>query len=95
MVLTEKVRAKLGGSPDKGREMVVYHVTGLAAGANNISAPAIGLHTIVHSDFWPEEITMSTDAIYGDCMLSTFDGVAVVVTCQIAADSGTLMAWGY
>jgi len=93
MVLLEKVRTRLGGG-DKGREMAVYHVTGLAAGANNISAPTIGLHYIDHSDFWPEVISMSTDAATADCVLSTFDGHAVVVTCTVAGDSGTLMAWG-
>ena len=93
MVLTEKVRAKLGGG-DTGRHMVVYHVTGLAAGANNISAESLGLHRIVHSDFWPEVIAFSTDAASSDCIMSTFEGQAVVITCRKASDSGTLMAWG-
>ncbi|MFH1617232.1 MAG: hypothetical protein ABIB65_01505 [Candidatus Margulisiibacteriota bacterium] len=93
MVLTEKVRAKLGGG--ENGLMVVYYVSELAAGANNISAPAIGMNKIVHSDFWPESMTMSTDAESADCIMSTFDGDTVAVTCSQPGDSGTLMAWGH
>ena len=97
MVLTEKVRAYLGGG-EKGREMVVYHVTDLAAGANNISAEALGLHMIDHSDFWAEIATTCAIATSIFPILGTFAGQAVTITtCPTdgAGDSGTLMAWGY
>ena len=97
MVLTEKVRAYLGGG-EKGREMVVYHVTDLAAGANNISAEALGLHMIDHSDFWAEIALTSSIATSIFPILSKFDGHAVTITTvptDGAGNSGTLMAWGY
>jgi len=95
MVLTEKVRMKLGGSPDEGRQAVVYRVSDMAAGANNISAESLGLHQIVHGDFWPEVVHFSTDATSMDHVLSTFEGGNVTVTCRQPSGSGTLMAWGY
>ena len=95
MVLTEKVRAKISGG-ETGL-MAVYHVTGLAAGANNISAPTLGMHNIIHADFWPEVSTTSAIATSVFPILGTFEGTHVTVTtCPTdgAGDSGTLMAWG-
>jgi len=95
MVLTEKVRAKISGG-ETGL-MVVYHVTALAAGANNISAPTLGMHNIIHSDFWPEISTTSAIATSIFPILSKFDGHAVTITTvptDGSGNSGTLMAWG-
>lgn len=91
IALTEKVRAKMHG----GVNFCVYEVTGLAAGANNITAASIGLKTVTVADFRPFVATTSAAATTAVALLTTYSGTTVTVTCLDDGDAGSLRAYGY
>ena len=94
MVLTEKVRAKLGG----GCQMAVWEVTALAAGANNISAPALGLEYITIAEFIPTVGVTSAAATSWFPILGTNSGTHVTITTvptDGANNAGSLQVYGY
>ena len=91
IALTEKIRAKLSG----GTEFSLYDVTGLSAGANNITATSIGLHQITVAEFRPAVATTSAGATTVSSLMTAYSGTQVTITCLDAGDAGTIRAYGY
>ena len=91
IALTEKIRAKLQG----GVNFCLYEVTGLAAGANNITALSLGLKTITVAEFRPAVGTTSAAATTVSDLMTTYSGDTITVSCLDADDAGTIRAYGY
>lgn len=87
--LKNRVQANLGG----GIKFKVWEITQLGAGANNISAEALGFTDIVAAAY-TETISVTSAGTTAPAMATTYKGTAVVVTGATSGDSGTLKVWG-
>lgn len=94
IALTEKIREKIGG----GKQFCVYEVTGLAAGANAITANSLGLNYIDIAEFRATKATTSAAATSVFPIMGTYSGSSVTITTvptDGAGDSGSIRAFGY
>lgn len=94
MVLTEKIRQKLSS----GQQMCVYEISAMAAGANNVSAEALGLNRITIAEFHPQVAHTSAAATSLFPIMGTNKGTHVTITTvptDGANDAGSIIAYGY
>ena len=93
MVLTEKVRAKLAG----GIQFALFAVTALAAGANNISAPAIGFNRITVAEFRPLIDSTISATTTSPAVMSTYEGETITISGVggTGANAGSIRVYGY
>lgn len=91
IAFSKKIHHKLAA----GVDLQVWHVSGLVAGANNISAPSLGLNYVTIAEFRPMVGITSAGATTVAPMMTTNSGEYVTITCLDNGDAGSIRAYGY
>ncbi len=94
MVLTERIREKLGHAKTVALEMAIFDVTELATAANVITAASIGFSFIEISTYHPTVSKLSIDAVSLAGMMTTNRGLSVTITAR-TSDAGSITALGW